>query len=446
MKHCLYWVTKDLRINDNLALHLTNKSDKLLCVYVVEKKWFEATNYQSKPMGDIRWSFLESCLIDFNQQLLALGQQLYIVYGDTLSTLTHLCSRYQITDLITTKLPGTYEQGIIHKIQNSQPHLSISQLDQFTLFNKNCLPFDIDQLPASYSKFRRIMAGIEIPKKIKQVDYLPEMFHTMPAPSLFRPEWLPNNTDQNTKQVNPFFGGEKSGLEHLKKYFSSSAALNYKQVRNELDGWQNSSKISPWLSYGCVSSREIISAISELEAVKGKNSSTESLYLELLWREYFQWLHLKNGAKTYQLKGVANTAPLTSFYPERFKKWCLGNTPYPLVNACMNELRLTGYLSNRGRQLVASCLVNEFSVDWRYGAAWFEERLIDYDAAVNWGNWQYIAGVGGDPRGGRHFNIEKQTELYDSDSHYRNKWTNEITNRNNILDSVDASDWPNYIR
>ena len=82
------------------------------------------------------------------------------------------------------------------------------------------------------------------------------------------------------------------------------------------------------------------------------------------------------------------------------------------------------------------------SVDWRYGAAWFEEHLIDYDAAVNWGNWQYIAGVGVDPRGGRHFNIEKQTVLYDPNGDYQAKWTKKITQENLTLDTVDAADWP----
>jgi deoxyribodipyrimidine photo-lyase len=87
-------------------------------------------------------------------------------------------------------------------------------------------------------------------------------------------------------------------------------------------------------------------------------------------------------------------------------------------------------------------LVNELGVDWRYGAAWFEERLIDYDAAVNWGNWQYIAGVGADPRGGRHFNIEKQSETFDPEGVYQAKWTNEDQATSQTVDTVDASDWP----
>ena len=88
----------------------------------------------------------------------------------------------------------------------------------------------------------------------------------------------------------------------------------------------------------------------------------------------------------------------------------------------MKQLIVNGYLSNRGRQIAASCLINELEGDWRYGAAWFESQLIDYDVAANWGNWQYLAGVGADPRGGRHFHLAKQTGSYDADGSYRSRW------------------------
>ncbi|MGR6839574.1 FAD-binding domain-containing protein [Aliivibrio wodanis] len=142
----------------------------------------------------------------------------------------------------------------------------------------------------------------------------------------------------------------------------------------------------------------------------------------MLWREYFQWLALQLGSQLYRFQGGAEHEPLTHYFDDRFTQWCEGNTSHPLVNACMKELNSTGYMSNRGRQIVASCLVNELGIDWRFGAAYFQQQLIDYDVASNWGNWQYIAGVGADPRGGRHFNIEKQTRQYDPDGHYTNKW------------------------
>jgi deoxyribodipyrimidine photo-lyase len=445
MKRSLYWVTKDLRLNDNLALQLASKSENLLCVFVVDKRWFDSNNFQSKPLGDKRWHFLQSCLSDFNHSLLNLGQQLYIVYGDTFSTLSSLCDKYNITDVITTHLPGSYENNLIAQLSDRFPQLTVKQVEQFTLFKQEALPFELQQLPASYSKFKKVIAEVPIPNISPAINALPPMFKSMPLPTIFRPQWLPTAPYKEPKQGHKFDGGEQSAIKHLERYFGSDLPLSYKNVRNNLEGWKSSSKLSPWLGYGCISPRQVMASIIQYEVERGKNSSTECLSSEILWREYFQWSHFKVGAKTYKFKGLVDNPPLTTFYPERFNKWCLGNTPYPLVNACMNELRVTGYLSNRGRQIVASCLVNELSVDWRYGAAWFEEQLIDYDAAVNWGNWQYIAGVGVDPRGGRHFNLEKQTALFDPDNRYQSKWALK-SNKNNLLceplDSVDASDWP----
>jgi deoxyribodipyrimidine photo-lyase len=151
-------------------------------------------------------------------------------------------------------------------------------------------------------------------------------------------------------------------------------------------------------------------------------------------------LQVQIGPKLFSLRGISSCGGFKCFYPERFEKWCQGTTPYPLVNACMKQLKATGYLSNRGRQIAASCLVNELEMDWRYGAAWFEHQLCDYDVASNWGNWQYIAGVGVDPRGGRHFNLQKQTETYDPIGAYVARWSPGPVLQ--TLDTRDAADWP----
>ena len=89
----------------------------------------------------------------------------------------------------------------------------------------------------------------------------------------------------------------------------------------------------------------------------------------------------------------------------------------------MCQLKTTGWMSNRGRQIVASYFINELGLDWRFGAAWFEEQLIDYDPASNWGNWQYLAGVGTDPRGRRQFNIAKQQREYDPTGEFIQRYT-----------------------
>jgi deoxyribodipyrimidine photo-lyase len=102
--------------------------------------------------------------------------------------------------------------------------------------------------------------------------------------------------------------------------------------------------------------------------------------------------------------------------------WINGITKNDFIDANMLELKLTGFMSNRGRQNVASYLINDLQLDWRFGAAYFEEQLIDYDVSSNWGNWAYLAGVGNDPRTNRYFNIEKQANDYDKSKVFRNLW------------------------
>ncbi len=451
MQRSLYWFTKDLRITDNTALSIACQSEELLCVFVVDKRWFSAANYQCRPLGIKRWEFLQACLVDLEKSLASLGHKLHIFYGDTCICLKTLCHAHNITDIVYTTLPGTYEQDIVNRLAQQLPNLVHYSIEQFTLFSSDELPFEQSIFPISYSKFRKLVKHINVQPPCEQPSKIPLQptirsssdLAAITYPAISKPSWLPPVSDTNILSSNPLFlGGETAALKQLSSYFNSELPASYKQVRNNLSGWENSSKLSAWLGYGCVSARQVVQAINNFELKTIKNESTEWLFVELLWREYFQWVHFAVGAKIYQFKGLNESPPLTSFYPERFNKWCLGNTPFPLVNACMRELKQTGYLSNRGRQIVASCLVNELTIDWRYGAAWFEEHLIDYDAAVNWGNWQYIAGVGVDPQGGRHFNLIKQTQLYDADGFYRNTWNTNDGKHTQHLDSVDVSDWP----
>lgn len=110
-----------------------------------------------------------------------------------------------------------------------------------------------------------------------------------------------------------------------------------------------------------------------------------------------------------------------------FWRWAEGQTGIPFVDANMRELNQTGFMSNRGRQNVASFLVNDLGIDWRWGASYFESMLIDYDACSNWGNWMYVAGVGNDPRENRYFNILKQAQNYDKKGEYIRHWIPELS-------------------
>jgi deoxyribodipyrimidine photo-lyase len=165
--------------------------------------------------------------------------------------------------------------------------------------------------------------------------------------------------------------------------------------------------------------------IKEYEALHGANESTYWLIFELIWRDYFRFAMKKHKAKFFKKGGIQNRPPKTRDDNKALLNWMNGNTGVDFVDANMNELRITGFMSNRGRQNVASYLCNDLQLDWRYGAAYFEQQLIDYDVASNWGNWAYLAGVGNDPRGNRYFDIAKQARQYDGDGKYRMMWIKE---------------------
>ena len=163
--------------------------------------------------------------------------------------------------------------------------------------------------------------------------------------------------------------------------------------------------------------------IKKFEKEKGANDSTYWLVFELLWRDYFRFMFKKRGTSYFMESGFKGvTQELAPNQDELFEKWKNAETGVPFIDANMKELNLTGFMSNRGRQNVASYLVKDLNVNWTYGAAYFEEKLIDYSPASNWGNWAYVAGVGNDPRENRHFNIEKQAADYDPKGLYVDLW------------------------
>lgn len=434
----LLYFTNDLRLHDNPAITLSCQSATALsCVYCIDERWFKRDTYGLKPMGSARWQFLQETLHELNESLQAMGQKLEVFYGNPSTLLKEIIEDNKIDHVISSRQFAYYENTYLNQLKSHFPHIRFSEADSFTLFEQSQLPKQAP-FPPTFSRFRREVEHLAVNRELDTPASMPPILAINPPTSAH----LPTPAIQVHKL--PMHGGESSALSHLESYFKSGAASHYKDTRNALDGWENSCKFSPWLACGSLSVRTIVNRLQNYEAKYGSNDSTQWIYFELLWREYFQWYSLHYKHKLFIFHGIKEpkNKPLTSFYPQRFKQWTNGQTPWPLVNACMQELNATGYLSNRARQIVASCLVNELSLDWRSGAAYFEQQLIDYDPAANWGNWQYIAGVGADPRGGRHFNLEKQTELFDPDRRYINHWLDSGAPTISVVDYIDAADWP----
>jgi len=459
MRIGLFWFDRDLRLHDHPALSKAAREvDYLLCVYVDDTRLSEPSRFVDTGSSNHRKQFLNEGLNDLYESLAQLGQRLHTFSGRPEKIIEALVNLYGVSDVYRSQPSGHYEIRYAEELLNNCPTLRINEVASSTLLNSADLPFSLDCFPETFSKFRRAVEPLKINPPEATVKRLPPppvlsaddeasmaVFKLANSMALASPKsGIPNDATDSTPNTTIATGGEKAGLSHLREYFKTSYASLYKEQRNDLSAWSHSTKFSLWLAQGSISVREIVDQLHNYERREGANESTYWIVFELLWREFFFWHARVYGARLFAFKGVKNKRPLTSAYAERIMRWTKGTTPFPLVNALMNELATTGYMSNRGRQIAASCLIHELSVDWRFGAAYFEQQLIDYDVGSNWGNWQYIAGVGTDTRDVRRFNIEKQTQTYDPDGTYRRRWLpeREVFSSPHTLHSVDAADWP----
>ena len=189
--------------------------------------------------------------------------------------------------------------------------------------------------------------------------------------------------------------------------------------------WGDSSKLSPYLALGLISPVSVFHQVLTYEQKRMSNQSTYWLRFELLWREYFHAMALACGNSLFQRDGVKRISLSWSSDRDAFTRWTQGQTGVPIVDACMRELAMTGFSSNRARQISACFLSNYMGVDWRWGAAWVEQHLIDYDPCSNWGNWQYVSGVGTGPQD-RVMSMRRQADRYDGSALFTRRWVEEL--------------------
>ncbi len=427
----LYWFRRDLRLHDNPGLLEAARADELLLVYVWPKHrpWCN-----SQGLGAQRERFLGESLQALTDALAPLGQKLLVVQGSPELVLPDLVRDFAIDAVHTSECPGSYEQRAIDFLSSRMP-VSINTGN--TLFMPQQINDTAMPLPDTFTPFRKRVEA-ELTPQPPGPD--PARLPPPPAASFHR---LPSVARPHVAL--PLRGGSGAGQRRLRQFLDSHGGVRrYKETRNDLDPLQGSSTLSPWLADGSLSVREVAAALRDHESQWGANESTYWLYFELLWREYFHWRALRDGPALFRYLGQRGTrrgaVSRCTFEPRNFARWCAGDTNFPLVNALMHQLVATGWMSNRGRQIAASCLVHDLGIDWRYGATFFEKHLIDYDVASNYGNWQYIAGVGADPRGGRAFNIEKQTAQYDPQGVFCAKWDGHRPHQPDYI--TDAADWP----
>lgn len=429
----LFWFTQDLRLHDNPALTqaislATSHNKRLLCL--VQTLDTAPTRWGFDRASSLRQVFRQHAIDGLKGSLESMGVELIETPYLEIAALQDVMKQAQVSHVVCEQRETPEELAVIQGLMASG--LRVTQVVQSSLFEDDQLPFKVSQTPDVFTAFRQAMESRHIEPKSPLPSVYPHSsgpISVQPRPYALDPRAsFPFNQPQ-------WHADEFSALAHVNRYFASDLPQSYKQTRNALTGTDYSTKFSPWLAVGTLSPRVIWQRLKAHEQAMGANKSTYWIGFELLWREHFRLMARKYGARLFARRGLLNvksstsanaaTAGTTTTHSstQHLDAWRLGQTKQPLIDAAMNELRVTGFLSNRLRQIVASYAIYDLGIDWRAGAAWFEHCLIDYDVHSNQGNWAYIAGVGTDPRGGRPFNVLKQMRDHDPDGHYQSLWS-----------------------
>ncbi|GAL68999.1 DASH family cryptochrome [Jejuia pallidilutea] len=424
----LVWFRNNLRVNDNMVLNEAIKQQNhIIAVYCFDPRSFEIGDFGFKKTEKFRAKFLIETVEDLKKNLKSLNIELLVHHEKPELIIPELIKKHGVSAMYLQKEWTAEEQHVLNKVKSavSKNVEYYEFFDQF-LYHPEDIAMSFNQIPQVFTNFRkkvekyskvRSSVGIESQKPNTNIS------NSTQIPTLKDLGFKDFKTHANT--AFPFKGGETSAIQRLNNYFFETKKLGfYKKTRNGLVGTDFSSKFSPWLANGSISARTIYWQVKKFEKEHYKNQSTYWLIFELIWRDYFKYISLKHGNTIFKIGGILNKEYEWKTNQALIKQWIEGETRSTFVNANMVELKKTGWMSNRGRQNVASFFAKDLLLDWRIGAAYFESLLIDYDVHSNYGNWMYVAGVGNDPRD-RKFNVDTQAERYDANGKFQNLWLQE---------------------
>ncbi|GMN11893.1 DASH family cryptochrome [Croceitalea sp. MTPC9] len=425
----LIWFRNNLRITDNISLQKACEAENTIAAYFFDPRQFQKDDFGFKKTEKFRAKFLIESVTNLKDNLKKINIPLYIFYAKPEDLIKKLIDEHKIKTIHLQAEWTRDENNVLNAVKNSLSKniRFIESCDQF-LFDPKEIPYNsFYNIPEVFTNFRKLCEKhVAIRKPVTAIESKPyeNYFETNSRiPTLVQLGFKDFEPDH--RSAFPFKGGEEAALKRLNDYiWNKRRIVSYKKTRNGLIGTDYSSKLSAWLANGCISPITIYWTIKEFEKEIVKNEDTYWLIFELIWRDYFKYVSLKHKHKIFDLGGMANKDYKWNNCAESLDDWINGKTTEPFVNANMIELANTGWMSNRGRQNVASYWSKGLKQDWRIGAAYFESMLIDYDVHSNWGNWMYNSGVGNDPRD-RKFNIKRQADMYDPKGKFQRLWLQE---------------------
>ncbi|WP_010231593.1 DASH family cryptochrome [Gillisia marina] len=393
MKRGLVWFKNDLRLHDNEALcEAISNCDELIFCYCLEEILFQNLDLGFRKADINRFKFLEESVTNLQTKLEKLGGHLLISTKSAKDFIPRIVAEHNITAIYGEMEYAPEELALTGNVEKMLPDVTFNFYWGKTLYHIDDIPFSIADIPLTSKAYRIPVSQESNPR----ASYLSPSYLNADADILstkFPPYSLYGFTREEYEMANTFVeGGEDNGLKRLYHYtFETELLTGYRWTRNRSLGIDYSSKFSPYLALGCISPREIYRTVKHYEKVVKKNQSTWWIVFELVWRDYFTFKGMKFGSNIFRTEGFKNRNIKFKNNRNHFEKWCRGLTGIPFIDAHMRQLNETGYMSNRGRVNCSSYLIHDLKIDWTWGAAYFESKLIDYDVSANWLNWHVQA-------------------------------------------------------
>ena len=397
-KLTLFWFRRDLRVQDNVGLfHALEQSEQVLPVFI-----FDQSILQKLPKKDARVELILQALGYINDAMKGNQCTVGMYHGVPKAILNDLIDRYPFDRVVTNRDYEPYARERDQEIEEflATRGISFETYKDQVIFEKDEVTKDDGKPYVVYTPYsRKWLKAYEesLPKKYPSENLLHKLY----------PEIQPTLTLED-------LGFEPQDHDTPKFQFDDAVIDAYEDTRN-FPALDQTSRLGPYLRFGLVSVRELVQ--------KAANRPNNTFLKELVWREFFMQIlwHFPH-TKDQSFKAQYDRIPWRNNEDE-FKRWCAGETGYPLVDAGMKQLNQTGFMHNRVRMLVGSFLCKHLLIDWRWGEAYFAEKLLDYEMSSNIGNWQWVAGSGVDAAPYfRIFNPTEQIKKFDKQHTYIQKW------------------------
>lgn len=372
-RNVLVWFRNDLRVQDNEMLsRASERGEKITPVFCYDPRYYATTPLGTKKTGITRAKFINESVSGLQEFFKANNGNLIIKVGHPEDIIPELAKQYNVDEVYHHREVADEETNISSLVEDALWRIKIN-LRHFighTLYHKEDFPFPVKDIPDSFTIFKKILEresyirkGFETPVQFT----FPDDLEKTEVPSLLSLGFEGEDIGTSTSL---YPGGEKEAQKRLPLL----------------------TNLSPYIALGCLSVHSAYEAIANSKLPKKKK---EEVLLGLWWKDYYRFMFKKHGNIFFKEKGYTGNVPVTS--PAQipsFELWKSGQTGDAEVNALMKELNHTGYIDFAAREQVALYLINQLQVSWLWGAAYFEEKLIDYNPSTTYGNWAHLAGVG----------------------------------------------------